>query len=648
MEEDTMPRFTFTGLASEYKRLWDQAKIRPEKAATVAASVKQLRELKPSYDQVNSITTVPWYVVGLIHSLEASFSVNTHLHNGDPLSARTIHVPAGRPKQGNPPFSWVASAVDALTLKGLQNVGKDAWSIERIAYELERYNGFGYRNNHPAVNTPYLWSCTDQYTKGKYIGDHKFDPDAVSKQVGAMALLKQLISENAVEATAQANVPPPKPPPPPVPVPTGLFLADTVTFGLRAEARIDAAHTLSVMTDMPVRKLEEAAAPWWKVEVTAPDSSKHVGFAQRDWLKEQTVLSSFAPEDFAQTCLDVARRYGTSAHFLLASADAETGMANTAAAGAGDAFGPFALTEGEWKANNDPAETGFGDEGRFEPPGQAAVAGRLIVKLADDARNNLPDKRLATSEELYLVRIFGPAALPGLLDENAQDKPVRGALAPATPTDIDAIFARRPALLTTGITVRTLRQAITQKLEAGFDNAVALILKVEPDLVIGPPETVDEPREVPSMVEMKDVPWIAKAKEELNKPVVAFSVGSNPEIEKYFEATPLGREPDDVAWCAAFVSWCIRAVGGSKKHVVYSARAADWLENGDPLPGPQYGAVAVTKPLVSKSSGHVGFVVAWDDTKVTFLAGNQTNKNGQHAVCEKEFHIGDIRGWRMV
>ena len=61
---------------------------------------------------------MPWYVVGLIHTMESSGNFAAHLHNGDPLSARTTHVPAGRPKAGAPPFTWEESATDALTMQG--------------------------------------------------------------------------------------------------------------------------------------------------------------------------------------------------------------------------------------------------------------------------------------------------------------------------------------------------------------------------------------------------------------------------------------------------------------------------------------------------------------------------------------------------
>jgi uncharacterized protein (TIGR02594 family) len=136
---------------------------------------------------------------------------------------------------------------------------------------------------------------------------------------------------------------------------------------------------------------------------------------------------------------------------------------------------------------------------------------------------------------------------------------------------------------------------------------------------------------------------MVKAKEDLAKDIHEFQNGSNPEIEKYFVDTTLGRQSDDVSWCAAFVSWCIKESNGARSPVVFSARAADWLNNGKKLEGPQYGAVVVTRPLAAGSSGHVGFVVAWDGTHVTVLGGNQGN-----AVRTQNFKIDVVRGWRTM
>ena len=99
-----------------------------------------------------------------------------------------MRVPAGYPKTGNPPFTWEQSAKDAMLLKGFG--GQADWGVSRMLYRWEGYNGFGYSIR--GLSTPYLWSFSQLYTKGRFVADHVFDPDAVSAQCGAAVLLKAL------------------------------------------------------------------------------------------------------------------------------------------------------------------------------------------------------------------------------------------------------------------------------------------------------------------------------------------------------------------------------------------------------------------------------------------------------------------------
>ncbi len=177
-------------LRAEYIRLFDACTIRPSRFGEVRAAVSRLLDYRPRYGAVASATGVPWFVIGAIHSLESDFDFTRHLHNGDPLTGRTVHVPRGRPATGSPPFAWEASARDALTLKGLD--AWHEWSAPGALYQIERYNGWGYRLCHPEVLSPYLWAGSRHYTRGKYFGDHRWSPTAVSGQVGAAVLLKAL------------------------------------------------------------------------------------------------------------------------------------------------------------------------------------------------------------------------------------------------------------------------------------------------------------------------------------------------------------------------------------------------------------------------------------------------------------------------
>lgn len=202
-----MPLVRFTEeLAREYRELFAKAAIRPERAGEVEALAARIGVLSrwSRYLAVGRQTGVPAHVVGILHSLECGLSFAGHLHNGDTLGARTVHVPAGRPASGQPPFAWEESAVDALRLGGLDR-WRD-WSVAGVAYVLERYNGFGYRNRRPAVPSPYLWSCTTAYVSGKFLADHAWSATAVSRQCGGMALLRMLLDRGQIAMPDAAGI----------------------------------------------------------------------------------------------------------------------------------------------------------------------------------------------------------------------------------------------------------------------------------------------------------------------------------------------------------------------------------------------------------------------------------------------------------
>lgn len=203
-----MPSLT-DDLRAEYETLFDTCQVRPAVQAEVNAQAAKIVRNRRRYEAVGQALSIPWQFIGVIHHMECSQRFDRHLHNGDPLTARTVHVPAGRPAAGSPPFQWEESAIDALRLEGLDKVGD--WSIPSMLYQIEKYNGFGYRTRHPEVLTPYLWCGSNHYIKGKYVADGKFDCDAVSKQEGAAPILRRVL------ALAPLTFSPAAPPTGPVP-----------------------------------------------------------------------------------------------------------------------------------------------------------------------------------------------------------------------------------------------------------------------------------------------------------------------------------------------------------------------------------------------------------------------------------------------
>lgn len=186
---------TFLSLKKQYGDLWRTLEIKPDWRSKLDSAANRIIVNKPAYLRVQAETGVPWWWVGVVHMRESNNNFSTHLHNGDSLKARTWRVPKGRPLGGKAPFDWYFSASDALKMKGLHKL--PGWDIETALYELERYNGFGYRRYHPRTLSPYLWQGTSHYCDadsacGKYVADGKYSATTADVQCGTAAVLKVL------------------------------------------------------------------------------------------------------------------------------------------------------------------------------------------------------------------------------------------------------------------------------------------------------------------------------------------------------------------------------------------------------------------------------------------------------------------------
>ncbi len=227
------PATRFEELREEYLDLFASCTVRPAQASQLAYYLTRLEKHRSRYEALESLSGgVPWYFIGVIHGLECQFRFDQHLHNGDPLDAKTVQVPGGRPVPWLPPFDWETSALDALQHDKFLGVGD--WTLARMLFRFESYNGFGYRKYR--IPSPYLWSFSNHYTKGKYASDGHFDPDLVSKQAGAALLLRQLELDGVIEIPRASSRPSPAALAPgggaPVPGPPAPPSADTVPVPL--------------------------------------------------------------------------------------------------------------------------------------------------------------------------------------------------------------------------------------------------------------------------------------------------------------------------------------------------------------------------------------------------------------------------------
>ncbi|MCS7024107.1 MAG: hypothetical protein NZV14_04865 [Bryobacteraceae bacterium] len=188
-----------SALAREYQAFFQACEIRPDRAAFVDALVDRILQYKLRYETVGRPLGIPWYFIAAIHSLECGLKFSLHLHNGDPLTRRTVRSPRGRPKLGNPPFRWEESAADALQWRGLEKWQN--WSTAGLLYQLEAYNGFGYRMR--ALPSPYLWSFSTHYEKGKFVSDGVFSSESISQQCGGATLWRRMAERKLIELDSE-------------------------------------------------------------------------------------------------------------------------------------------------------------------------------------------------------------------------------------------------------------------------------------------------------------------------------------------------------------------------------------------------------------------------------------------------------------
>lgn len=167
----------------------------------------QLVGARARYKAVEARTGVPWFIVAVIHQRESSGSFAGVLHNGEKIIGTgklTKLVPKGR----GPFTSWEEAAVDALINCHPYAARNMDWSPGGALALLEQYNGLGYFNK--GIPSPYIWAGTNQYTKGKYVADGKFDPEHVDQQLGCAGIIKAM---NTIDPSVKLTgfTPPPLP-----------------------------------------------------------------------------------------------------------------------------------------------------------------------------------------------------------------------------------------------------------------------------------------------------------------------------------------------------------------------------------------------------------------------------------------------------
>lgn len=171
----------------DIERRLQEMLLNPADEGRILRAAQAVLRGRSRYEAVERVTGVPWDFIGVLHYREFSNDFRGILHNGEKIlgtGRKTQLVPAGR----GPFETWEEAAVDALRIKNL-HLNRD-WTLPRIAFEAERFNGLGYRMM--GKPSPYVWSGSNKYIRGKYIRDHVYSPTEVDKQLGIIPILMKV------------------------------------------------------------------------------------------------------------------------------------------------------------------------------------------------------------------------------------------------------------------------------------------------------------------------------------------------------------------------------------------------------------------------------------------------------------------------
>lgn len=182
-----MVQATNAAMIADCAERWARARVDAKWQAAIDVTAARLCAPvnKARFKAVEKAEGVPWFVIGIIKEREAGAdpAFKRSIAQGDPWNAPSRNVPKGR----GPFTSWEAAAHDALVDCAPYAARWRDWSIGGALTILMKYNGLGYFLR--GVPSPYLWSKTNQYIKGKYVRDGVYDPDFVDQQIGCAALL---------------------------------------------------------------------------------------------------------------------------------------------------------------------------------------------------------------------------------------------------------------------------------------------------------------------------------------------------------------------------------------------------------------------------------------------------------------------------
>ncbi len=134
----------------------------------------QLNVLFYNFERFKKLFGKTWIIKGLIYIREREEKLNSEINEW-------------LVNQGK---RYIYELEDDLVNIINERVKITKWDIFEMLFEAEKFNGFGYRSPEVNIKSPYLWSGTNLYERGKFSVDGKFDKKIIDKQSGIAAGLK--------------------------------------------------------------------------------------------------------------------------------------------------------------------------------------------------------------------------------------------------------------------------------------------------------------------------------------------------------------------------------------------------------------------------------------------------------------------------
>lgn len=173
--------------------LWKDAKTNPKDSVLLDKLVGRYLRTKKVYDEIQAMRPngVPSRIAFCLLYRECDNDMSCSPAQGDPLTHKSRHVPKGRIPGVSPAYTFLQAAEDAYYSKDLDYLQAKDWStIGSTLWVCEGFNGTGYWKR--GLVSPYIWSGTSNYLRGKYTGDNRYNPKAVDQQMGVAALLLRM------------------------------------------------------------------------------------------------------------------------------------------------------------------------------------------------------------------------------------------------------------------------------------------------------------------------------------------------------------------------------------------------------------------------------------------------------------------------